>query len=56
MSNKILPWIVLNGGLLASLIFGFTFGVEGAKNIGLFIVWLSFFLSMVLTLRVSLER
>ena len=42
---RTIAWIVLNAILLICGIMGFTLGVEGAKNLFMFLFWLSFVLS-----------
>jgi L-asparagine transporter-like permease len=37
--SDVLFWLTLNGLLLAGLWFGFVYGIQGAQNIGMFLVW-----------------
>jgi hypothetical protein len=45
---RMIRWFLLNGAMLAALLLGFVGGVDGAKNVGLFIVWLCLPLSLVM--------
>ncbi|ARU30891.1 hypothetical protein CAP31_03825 [Sulfuriferula sp. AH1] len=38
-------WLAINGAFAAMLWFGFVEGVEGARNLSLFLVWASFIIS-----------
>lgn len=42
MSKRAVTWFITNAAFGAALWFGFVGGIEGAKNVAIFIVWYAF--------------
>lgn len=44
--NKLARWFLFNGLFAALLVAGFVYGIEGAENVALFIVWVTSIISL----------
>ena len=44
--RRVVKWVIVNTAMLLLLWAGLVQGIEGARNIALFLVWLSFFTSL----------
>jgi phosphatidylserine synthase len=42
MNKRAMKWWALNGTLFATLVAGYAFGIEGARNLTVFFVWWCF--------------
>lgn len=39
---RTLRWVLMNGLMLGGLVAGLVYGIDGARNVGLFMVWFCF--------------
>jgi hypothetical protein len=42
MNKRVMKWWALNGTMFATLVAGYAFGIEGARNLTVFFVWWCF--------------
>ena len=47
-AKRIFVWVAINGGMAAAMWYGIVENVDGARNVFMFMVWLSFVASLFL--------